>query len=191
MDVQHIDRLLYYRRHSLCGVIELEIRLERYGPVTASVVPWCSIAYVYTASTYIHPYLVRDYAWLQNSRTLCEASSTMDNWMLSTISDVSSFVGFEVKAADIIFCFISFRAMSNSSHSFFLASKEHSTGTFCNDWHIFTKSFWRTVSIFCLIHSPARSSFLLLFPYQLFNSVVLTVCHLFPLTKAWAKSYIS
>ena len=50
--------------------VALEIQLESYSLRHASVVLWYTTLYAYTASLYIHCYLVRNYAWQQNSRTL-------------------------------------------------------------------------------------------------------------------------
>ena len=52
VDVQHIERLLYYRRHSLCGLVALEIQLERYSPRHAPVVLWGSIVCVHCKPVY-------------------------------------------------------------------------------------------------------------------------------------------
>ena len=49
--------------------VALEIKLDSYHPRYASVILWYTALYVYTASLYIHRYLVRNYAWQQNSRT--------------------------------------------------------------------------------------------------------------------------
>ena len=50
--------------------IALEIHLESYGSRQASVFLQYNIVHAYTASLYIHRYLVRNYTWQQNSRTL-------------------------------------------------------------------------------------------------------------------------
>ena len=68
VDVLRIEWLLYYWRHFLCGWSCMrdpngELRLQ----TSIAVVLWYSVvAHAYTVS----PYLVRNYAWQRNSRSL-------------------------------------------------------------------------------------------------------------------------
>ena len=69
-DIEHMKRLLCYRRHSLCG-LELHERSDWRATApdmhrSFSDTTLCA----YTASPYIHRYMVHNYAWQQNSRTL-------------------------------------------------------------------------------------------------------------------------
>ena len=70
MDVVHIEQLLDYWRHSLYG-LELHKRFDCKARATDLL--WLlsdTTLCVYTASRYIHCYLVCNYTWQQNSHTL-------------------------------------------------------------------------------------------------------------------------
>ena len=54
----------------VCVRVAWEIWLESYGPRHASVILQYTTLCVYTASPYIHCYLVCNYAWQQNQCTL-------------------------------------------------------------------------------------------------------------------------
>ena len=78
MDVLHIERLLYYRRHSLCDLELHEWSDWRAmggsvgwggGPDTHWLFSGTTLC-AYTVSPYIYLYLVCNYAWQQKSRTL-------------------------------------------------------------------------------------------------------------------------
>ena len=69
-DILHIERLLYYQRHSSCG---LELYERSNWKATATDMHQLftdATLCVYTASPYILPFLVCNYAWQQNSCTL-------------------------------------------------------------------------------------------------------------------------
>ena len=70
MNVEHMKQLLYYQRHSLCG-LQLHERSDWW--TKAPDRHWSfydTTLCAYTASPYIHHYLVRNYALQQNSCTL-------------------------------------------------------------------------------------------------------------------------
>ena len=70
MEVLHIEWPLYYRRHSLSS-LELQ---ERSDWKAMAADTHQSFSYTtlcaYTASLYIHHYLLHNYAWQQNQHTL-------------------------------------------------------------------------------------------------------------------------
>ena len=74
MDALHIERLLYYRKYSLCA---LELHERSYWRAKAPDMHRSfsdTALHVYTANLYIHVhvhhYLVHNSAWQQNSHTL-------------------------------------------------------------------------------------------------------------------------
>ena len=84
-NVQHIIRLLYIIRDIFVWFrVALDIRLESYGRRHASVVLWYDIVCVHS-SPYIHRYLLRNYAWRQNSRTLWLHTTDQTTTLLPTM----------------------------------------------------------------------------------------------------------
>ena len=76
VDIQHIEWLLYYQRHSLCG-LEFHERSDwrATAPDTHQLFSYTTLC-VYIASSYIHCHLVCNYAWQQNSCTLSLPTTT-------------------------------------------------------------------------------------------------------------------
>ena len=69
--ILHMKRVLYYTTFLWCG-LELHERFN-WKPTTPDMHHSCSLIQrycVYTASSYIHCYLLCNYAWQQNSHTL-------------------------------------------------------------------------------------------------------------------------
>ena len=69
VDIQHIEQLLYHRRHSLC-YSDLHQRSNWRATAQDTHQSFSDMTLcAYTASPYIHRYLIHNYAWQQNSRT--------------------------------------------------------------------------------------------------------------------------
>ena len=84
MDVLHMEQLLHYQRHSLCG-LELYER-SNWRAMAPDTHHGCSLTQhcpPYTASLYIHCYLVHNYACMSTKLTQgCSHTNTsglMDN----------------------------------------------------------------------------------------------------------------